>query len=224
MARNDRLFDLIQILRDGALHRSEDLARQLGVSTRTIWRDMATLVDSGLPIEGARGVGYVMRAQVSLPPLALSRDEFEALRLGLALADGARDPSLARAASGVRAKINALVPTSLQDPTDATLAYAGAGARAAAAHLPDLRRALREKRQVALSYISAWGTRRDHRIRPLRLTFWGQVWTLLAWCETSDDFRLLRVDLIQSLTLLPDGFFAEDGKRVEDYLARLDAF
>ena len=85
MRRTDRLFDLIQLLRDGRLHRAKDLAETLEVSVRTIWRDMATLMASGLPIEGERGVGYMLSAPITLPPVALTREELEALRLGVVL-------------------------------------------------------------------------------------------------------------------------------------------
>ncbi|EKD61451.1 MAG: hypothetical protein ACD_54C00232G0004, partial [uncultured bacterium] len=86
MRRTDRLFDLIQILRDGRLHRASEIAERLGVSVRTIWRDMTTLMASGLPVEGERGVGYILRAPITLPPMILNAVELEALRLGLRLA------------------------------------------------------------------------------------------------------------------------------------------
>ena len=73
MRRPDRLFNLVQILRDGRLYRAKDLARRLDVSVRTIWRDMATLAASGLPVEGARGVGYQLRDPTVLPPMTLTR-------------------------------------------------------------------------------------------------------------------------------------------------------
>ncbi len=86
------------------------MAEALEVSTRTIWRDMATLIASGLPVEGERGVGYILSAPITLPPVALTRDELEALRLGVQLVVSAADPSLARAATSLRAKIAAVTP------------------------------------------------------------------------------------------------------------------
>ena len=83
MPRTDRLVDLIQILSDGRLHRGRDLADTLGVSVRTIWRDMGTLMARGLSVEGERGVGYMLSAPTTLPPVALTREELEALRLGI---------------------------------------------------------------------------------------------------------------------------------------------
>ncbi|WP_246566767.1 helix-turn-helix transcriptional regulator [Gemmobacter fulva] len=110
MSRNDRLYDLIQLLRDGRLHRAGDLAAQLGVSTRTIWRDMAVLADSGLPVTGERGVGYILRAPVTLPPLILTTDELVALQLFLSQTSEAADSDVARGARSLAAKISAVLP------------------------------------------------------------------------------------------------------------------
>lgn len=110
MSRNDRLFDLIQILRDGRLHRAADLAGRLGVSTRTIWRDMAVLAASGLPVEGERGVGYILRAPVTLPPLILTSDELAVLQHFLTTTSEAPDGTLARGAKSLAAKIAAVLP------------------------------------------------------------------------------------------------------------------
>lgn len=109
MSRNDRLYDLIQILRDEKLHRAADLAAQLGVSTRTIWRDMAVLAASGLPVDGERGVGYILRAPYTLPPLILTAEELAALMSFLARAETAEGPT-ARGARSLAAKILAVLP------------------------------------------------------------------------------------------------------------------
>ena len=106
MPRSDRFIDLIRILRDGKLHRAADLAKATGVSVRTTWRDMARLQANGVPIEGERGIGYMLRDPVALPPVALSRDEFEALRLGLGLVASGADQTAARAISSAKTKPN----------------------------------------------------------------------------------------------------------------------
>jgi len=223
MRRTDRLFDLIQILRDGKLHRASDLARNLEVSVRTIWRDMATLMASGLPVEGERGVGYMLSAPITLPPVALTREELEALRLGVVLVASAADPSLARAAASLRAKIAAVTPGGTEEAGADTFVFTSPEAAQAAPHLGLIRRALREHLTLALRYRDRRGHTSRRRVRPLHLEFWGRAWTLTAWCETSGDFRVFRVDLIQSLQADGGAFLPEPGKTVEDYLARLVA-
>lgn len=215
--RSDRLMQILEVLRDGGLHRASALAERLGVSDRTIWRDMARLQASGLPVKGERGLGYQLRDPTFLPPMALTRDEFEALRLGVALVAGAADPTIARAALSLRAKIAAVAPARAQDPGSDSFVFASEEAARAAPHLALVRRAIRDHLTLALSYRGG----EAQRIRPLHLDYWGKVWTLLAWTDSSQDFKVFRIDLVT--TLAPDGgaFLPEGGKTVEDYLARL---
>ena len=109
MRRSDRLFDLIQILRDGKLHTAADLAGRLGVSVRTIWRDMAMAAATGLPVTGERGLGYILRSPLLLPPTMLTPDEIDALAAGLRHVE-ATDPARARAARSLLAKVATLLP------------------------------------------------------------------------------------------------------------------
>lgn len=109
MKRDARLFDLVQILRDGRLHTAAELARALGVSTRTIWRDMEMMAATGLPVEGERGLGYLLRSPLMLPPTMLTADELEALVEGLRHV-GAEGNPRARAARSLLVKIATLLP------------------------------------------------------------------------------------------------------------------
>ncbi|MBP9183982.1 MAG: HTH domain-containing protein [Fuscovulum sp.] len=109
MKRDQRLYDLIQILRDGKLHTAADLAGRLGVSVRTIWRDMAMAAATGLPVTGERGLGYILRSPLLLPPTMLTPDEIDALAAGLRHVE-ATDPARARAARSLLAKVATLLP------------------------------------------------------------------------------------------------------------------
>lgn len=110
MKRDDRLFDLIQHMRDGRLHTAAELARALGVSTRTIWRDMAVMAASGLPVEGERGLGYILRSPVVLPPTMLTHDELDALVEGLRHVAEAEGNPRAKAARSLLVKVATLLP------------------------------------------------------------------------------------------------------------------
>lgn len=224
MRRTDRLFDLIQILRDGRLHTARDMAERVEVSVRTLWRDMASLQASGLPVDGERGVGYILRETIDLPPLSLTPDEIEALRLGAALVARGADPSLARAAQMLRAKVESVLPDRLRLPpaTGGPFIFTGRETEDSAIHLPPLRHALRERLRVRLVYRDAAGSYSTRLVRPLQLEFWGRVWTLAAWCETRGDFRSFRLDRIEQLILTDDPFAAEPGRELADYMARHD--
>lgn len=110
MKRDDRLYEVVQILRDGRLYTADELARRLGVSTRTVWRDMAMLAGSGLPVEGERGLGYILRAPLVLPPTLMTPDELQALVQGLRLVSEDDTAPLARPARTLLAKVATLLP------------------------------------------------------------------------------------------------------------------
>ncbi len=219
MRRSDRLSDLLQILRDGRLHRAEDLALRLGVTPRTIYRDMETLAASGIPVAGARGRGYRATAPVTLPPLNLSLAELEALHVGLAvLADAAQD-DLRDAAASLAAKIDAALPED-QDSLPAATAFAlppFADARAGFRHAPPIRAAIRARQKLSLRYREADGALSDQTIRPLRVDYWGRLWSVTAWCERRGGFARFRLERIEALKLLPQLFVDEPGKTLADH-------
>ena len=225
MRRTDRLFELIQILRDGRLHKGADMAERLGVSLRTIYRDMDTLIASGLPVEGERGLGYMMTAPITLPPLNLSLTELEALHLGLAVVSKAADDELKAAAQTLSQKVDAVLPEDRAAPASGWgfAVYPFAEAARGFVHMAPLRAAIRSRRKVEIAYAALDGEETRRTIRPLQMEYWGRVWTLTSWCELRQDFRVFRVDRIKTLDVTFDNFEEEPGKTLADYLDRADA-
>ena len=212
MRRADRLMNLIRHLRDGDLHRAADIAHAMGVSLRTVYRDMETLAKSGVPIEGERGTGYRVTAAITLPPLNLSMAELEALHVGLAAMRQAADPDLAAAASSLATKLDGVLPE-MNAPT--TLAvYPFADAARGFQHLPKIRSAIRTRQKLSLE-TAGW----DRTVRPLQLDYWGRLWTCIVWCDTTRKFDELRIDQITALRVLPSLFVEEESKRLSDYRA-----
>ncbi len=220
MRRTDRLFDIVGILRDGKLHRAQDIADRLEVSVRTIYRDMDTLVASGVPVQGERGVGYMVTQAITLPPLTLTSEELEALNLGMAIVGEAADPDLKAAALSLADKIDAVLPTQTIAEADAWkfAVYPFANAARGFAHMPTLRAAIKARQKLDLTYTSKDGTVTRRTVRPLHMEYWGRIWTLTAWCELRDAHRVFRVDLIESAQALPQLFADEPGKTLADYV------
>lgn len=219
MRRTDRLFDIIQILRDGKLHRAQDIADRLEVSVRTIYRDMDTLAASGIPVEGERGLGYMVREAITLPPLTLTAEELEALNLGVAIVGEAADPELKAAAQSLADKIDAVLPVATVAEADAWkfAVYPFADAARGLSHMAVLRSAVKGRQKLHLAYRRIDGTLTHRTVRPLHMEYWGRVWTLTAWCEMRDDFRVFRIDLIEGASALPELFVDEPGKTLADY-------
>lgn len=216
MRRAERLFRLVQELRRRPIARAQDLATALEVSLRTIYRDIAHLQGSGLPIEGEAGIGYMLRPGYDLPPMTFTHDQIDAL--GLAFVINAGDPGLAQAAAEVRAKLEAGLPTGADRPlADAPFLSLNArsGPEGAA-----LRRAIRERRRVTFDYRDGAGNATHRCIRPLLFWSFPAGFMLSGWCEMRDDFRSFRLDRMTGLDVLDTQFEARADISVTAFLAR----
>lgn len=215
MPRSDRLFDLIQILRDGRLHRAADLAVVLQVSVRSIWRDMAVLASSGMPVEGERGVGYILRQPITLPPMMLSPAEMLALRHGVRLVAEGADAGLASAARSLASKIATVAPAP-RDADDLFTARPSDPLRVSP-QLPLLRKAVRLNERLTIAVLDAQGQLTQRDIRPLALSLTDRHWTLGAWCETKAGFETFPLDRLLDIVPRGETFAREAGKRLADY-------
>ena len=194
------------------------------MSLRTLYRDMDTLVASGIPVEGERGLGYMMTAPITLPPLNLTLSELEALHLGLSVVEKAADEDMRRAAETLSRKIDAVLPEDRTAPANGWgfAVYPFAEAARGFVHMAPLRAAIRTRRKVDITYLSLDGQTSTRRVRPLQMEYWGRVWTLTGWCELRQAFRVFRVDRIQTLDIADDSFEEEPGTTLADYLAQID--
>ena len=206
MARADRLLELLDLLRrrrgpvTGAW-----LAQELGVSLRSLYRDIGALRARGAEIEGEAGFGYVLKPGFLLPPLMFSETEIEALALGAKWVARRTDDDLSGAARNAMAKIAAVLPKELHRRLEDDALVVGAGwEKPQAVDLRLLRRALGEERKLALTYRDERGTRTERVVWPVTLGFFESTRVLAAWCELRRAFRHFRTDRIIAAALLPD--------------------
>lgn len=220
MRRADRLFQIIQILRRGGLTTAAQLAQELEVSVRTIYRDIQDMMASGVPIEGEAGVGYLLADSYDLPPLMFNRVEIEALVLGARMVACWGDQELANAAHDILAKVEAVLPKPLKSTLDATALYSlnFSNTEAEKGHLAILRDAIRERHKVRLHYRDAKEEDSQRIVRPLCLSFFAPRWMVTTWCELRSGFRNFRLDRIQEISALDDSFTDEPGKSLDDFL------
>lgn len=221
MRRADRLFRIVQLLRGGRLTTARTLAGKLEVSERTIYRDIADLIGSGVPVEGEAGVGYVMRRGFDLPPLMFTRAEIVALVAGARLVRAWGGAAMAEAAEEALVKIGAVLPEPERESADRVQVHAfqtGILDEATRHRLDRLEAAAEARTRLAIAYRTEDGRDSERTVRPLGLWFWGKVWTLVAWCELRDDFRMFRVDRIGAMEDA-GRFRAEAGKRLQDFFA-----
>jgi predicted DNA-binding transcriptional regulator YafY len=224
MRRADRLFQIIQLLRRKRVATARDLAEELEVSERTVYRDIRDLVISGVPIDGEAGVGYVLRRGFDLPPLMFTEAEIEALVLGVRVVSSWSDPGLARAAGDALARVEAALPERLRTRLGDIRLYAPGFhvSPTIVSRLGELRAALDTHHKVWLHYRDEKDDESERSVRPLGLFFWGTKWTLTAWCELRTDFRAFRLDRIIGFNTLDEVFEDEPGRTLDDYFASMD--
>jgi predicted DNA-binding transcriptional regulator YafY len=202
MSRSQRLLDLMQVLRrhrrpvSGAV-----LAEEVGVSLRTLYRDVESLKGLGASIDGEAGVGYVLRPGFMLPPLMFTEEEIEALVLGSRWVSERADTPLGDAARNALAKIAAVLPDDLKQSLDASHLLIGPGAAIAAgdAELASIREAIRAERKLQIAYADDKGRATKRTIWPFALAFFDRVRVVVAWCELRGDYRHFRTDRIAAL-------------------------
>lgn len=209
MRRTERLFQIIQILRSRRRPvTGRELADELEISLRTLYRDMAELTAQRVPVRGEAGTGYVLEEGYDMPPLMLTADELEAAALGAAWVAARGDESLSRAARDLVAKLSAAVPEELRPlildaglrPVSFSLQCEERFSGAA------LRLAIRERRKLRISYQDGEAKRSERVIWPLLIAFFEDTRIIAAWCELREGFRHFRTDRVLSLEALDEPY------------------
>jgi predicted DNA-binding transcriptional regulator YafY len=202
MRRADRLFQIVQFLRQRRVTTAGEVARELEVSTRTVYRDIQDLIESGIPIEGEAGVGYRLQKGFELPALTFTVDELSALVLGGRLVEAWADPELGVAVRGAMAKIESALPEPLQAAMLKTALFGPPRQvqKRADGRLSQLRKAIGDEHAVQLEYTDTQGGKTTRCIVPLGLYFWGKHWLLAAYCLLRTDYRAFRVDRVDEVS------------------------
>ncbi|WLR93610.1 helix-turn-helix transcriptional regulator [Shinella zoogloeoides] len=217
MRKASRLFEIIQILRL-ARHpvTAADIAARLEVTVRSIYRDIAALQAMRVPVEGERGIGYILRPGFDLPPLMFSIEETEAVVLALALLERTGDADLRAAAKRVGDKIAGAVPPPLRQTFSARAlhAWGTTPAQPEGIDLATVRRAIRDEEKLLIDYRDEYGRATERTIRPVALIYYSQTANIVAWCELRTAIRNFRADRVEACALTGTHFRGEgDGLR-----------
>ena len=219
MRRAERLFRLVNELRSRGVSRAEDLAAYFEISVRTVYRDVAHLQASGLPIEGEAGVGYLLRPGFDLPALTFTYEQLDALAMGLSFVEAAGDASLSHAAREVRAKLQASLPAPGERKLEDAPLFASRRDGRAPPLLKIVRRAVRQSTVLRLRYGDADGRVSERRVRPLAIWAFTDGWLFAGWCELRDDFRAFRLDRVSTIEETGERFPDTPSQNLQAYLA-----
>lgn len=224
MSRTHRLFQLMQALRSAAPPATAaGLAETLGVTPRTIYRDIEALRGLGAVIDGAAGFGYTLIEDTSLPPLGFDADELEALVLGLREVGEVGDPVLARAAERALSKLRARLPASQAHRLKHAVLTARRFTR-----LPEpgvdatvLRQATWDERTIRFDYTDVEGRQTSRDVDPLTVVYLQASRCLLGWCHLRSDYRAFRLDRMRELVVTEASFRPRRVAMLRDCLARM---
>lgn len=217
MTPSDRWPALLLRLQPEGWHRAADLAAALGVSTRTIYRDMDALTDAGVPIRAVPGQGYRLDDSFFTEPIRLTTDEASVVLLGTALAAQHLSGRYRAAALTVRDKLNTVLPekaiervgtlrSSLRLVPEATF-----GGAANEQLMSRLQRALLDEREIRFEEHRPDAAPRPCRLRPYGLTRRANTWHLIGYAPEPGRVRAVRVDHIRALTVLDATFDRPSG-------------
>jgi predicted DNA-binding transcriptional regulator YafY len=225
MRKAERLFQLLTLLRGRrTVITARQLAQALEVSERTIYRDMQALSLSGIPIEGEAGIGYRLKPGFSVPPLMFSLSELEAILLGVRMVQRWADAELGAAGDSALHKIRAVLPDRLHfehtiKPEWLLVPEYSQGENARFGQ--QLRSAIKDQLIVKITYKDQQSQQSSRNIWPLGLVFWGNVWTLVSWCELREQYRSFRLDRIASLETTDKPYDQSTGISLENYINKV---
>jgi predicted DNA-binding transcriptional regulator YafY len=219
MRRAERLFRLVGEMRARGLCRAEDLASYFEISVRTVYRDVAHLQASGLPIEGEAGVGYLLRPGFDLPAMTFTFEQLDALAMGLSFVEAAGDTSLSQAAGEARAKLQASLPDPQQRKLENAPLFASRRDGRPGPVAKVVRRAIRKARVLRLEYKDEQEVVSRRRVQPLAIWAFTDGWLVAGWCELRESFRAFRFDRISAIEETADSFVNDPERNLQAYLA-----
>ncbi len=222
MRRADRLFQIVQLIRGRRLTTAQWLAQRLEVSERTVYRDVADLQYQGVPIEGAVGVGYRLGQGFELPPLMFTVEEASALVATTRLAQQWLDPALAKASESALSRVMSVLTVAQRQQAQGLAVYATPFGLSPSIRLrlQLFREAVQQRRKAIFKYGDARHRQSERCVSPLGCFFWGDGWTLVAWCDTREDFRTFRIDRIMDAQLTDQTFDFVHAKSLPAYMQR----
>lgn len=223
MRRADRLMKTVHFLRGRRRAvTAKRIAEEFDICTRTVYRDVQDLINSGAPISGEAGVGYLIDKQYYLPPVTFDAEELEAIGLGISIVRHWTDERFAEKAASAFAKIQAVLPADLQGELEQITTYSIPNQPDLpwSVSFSDLRECIRVRQKIRISYTDEATQNTLRTLRPLALIFCSPIWLLATWCEKRNDFRNFRLDRIQTVELCEALFEDEKDKNLSAYKAQ----
>ena len=228
--KTERLFALVLLLQNKPNMTSKDLAEHFGVSRRTIFRDLRSLTDTGVPLTYADGGGYEILEGYHLPPLMLTAREAATVLIGTAFTKLQPDPSLRRDANEVRLKLRSVLPDTIKEyidrlhertvlsPYNEVQVQRQSNSEEEGLWF-ELSEAVARQQRVKMTYYTPSRDEETARIvDPLGLVYYTDHWNLIAFDHLRDEVRNFRLDRIRKLRTRLETFEPPEGFDLKEHL------
>lgn len=223
-----RVLQLLGLLQSRRVWSGEELAERLGVTGRSVRRDVERLRDLGYPVHASKGHGggYQLGAGAALPPLLLDPEEAVAMAVCLRVAAGGSVAGVGESALRALSKLDQVMPSRLRSQVAAvhesttTLTSGQSEELVEPDVLMTLARASRDHEHVAARYIDRGGAVTDRRLEPYQLVTTGRRWYLLCFDRDRDDWRSLRLDRMSDVAARGTTFIPREAPDAGDYVRR----
>ncbi|KUH67925.1 transcriptional regulator [Mycolicibacterium novocastrense] len=222
-----RILQLLGLLQSRRVWTGEELAERLGVTTRSVRRDVERLRDLGYPVHASKGHGggYQLGAGAALPPLLLDPDEAVAMAVCLRLAAGGTVAGVGESALRALSKLDQVMPSKLRSQVaavhDSTVTLTAPTSDTVEPDvLMTLARACRDHEHVATGYVDIRGNATMRRVEPYQLVTTGRRWYLLAYDRDKQDWRSLRLDRMNDVRAQGSTFVPREAPDAAAYVRR----
>jgi len=228
MNRLERITSIHIMLQTRRLIRASDIAERFGISLRTVYRDIRTLEEAGVPIISEAGLGYSLASGYSLPPIQFTQEEANTLMLGAKVLEPFSDASVKKVYASALDKIRAVLKTVQKDELEALddqirVSQAFSGPPNSTENLVKIQQALVGRHVLRINYLSSYKNQESEReVEPIGLTFYGNFWHMIAWCRMRKDYRDFRTDRISQIDFSMDSFKLNDHVGLDDYLTQMN--
>ena len=221
MNRIDRLNALLIHLQGKPRVPIGELEDRFEVGRRTIFRDIRSLIDAGVPIGGDAGEGYFIVDGYHLPPVVFNKEEASAILMGAKFIERSADTQTIDTFNKAMYKIKAVLKYSDKEFLDnledrIAIRPSPVPMQKPDSHLAEIQLAIATNRVISMTYYSHYNDSTTEReVEPLGMVFYSSRWHLIAYCRLRDDLRDFRTDRIQKVNVLPEEF---DPDRHPNYL------
>ncbi|MFK8058215.1 MAG: helix-turn-helix transcriptional regulator [Saprospiraceae bacterium] len=224
MNKFDRVISTLVLLQTRRVLKASTISERFDVSLRTVYRDIATLKNAGIPISGDPGIGYSIMEGYRLPPIMFNEGEAAAMLTAEKFIGKVTDKATQVHYSNALTKIKAILRSTEKQSLavlDDSIAFSADSALINTTYLQELFKSIGSKYVVAMQYQKADGTNSTRKVEPIGCYHQSSNWYLIAFCQSRKDYRTFKVDRIAELQLLDQHF---DTKHIglQDYIDRQD--